>query len=159
MKDRLNVCRAGCECPSQSSPPSSCLLVSSSRLCLNGKLVSQTTDAGKWPKNSSADGFSQFHSLTCRLCHRQAVSCRPDPPELLGGGRRPPAREGRGLRAHLWILPAQPHLLGPRALRGRMCLPPGVSDAHRHLSVNHSVSQSFCQSSCQERSEDRHIYT
>lgn len=116
----------------------------SHRLCLNGKLVSQTTEAGEWiycidsmrllipwhrreelqrwqkkKKKSPAD--------FCLLC-RQVVSSGSDLSELHPGRRRqPPSWKGRGLWAHLRVLPAQPHLLNSWALRGRMRLSYRVS--------------------------------
>lgn len=68
--------------------------------------------------------------------HRQVVSGWSGLPELLWGGWRPPAWKGRGLWAHLWVPPSQPHLLDAWALCGRMYLSSWVSDAcHMDLFV------------------------
>lgn len=112
------------------------------RLCLNGRLVSQTTEAGEWiyciysmrpltpwhrrqglqwwQKNKTPAAFL--------LSRRQVVSSWSDLSELLPGRRRrPPTWKGRGLWALLRVLPAQPHLLNSGALRGRMRLSSRVS--------------------------------
>ena len=78
--------------------------------------------------------FTLIWDFYLMLC-RQVVSSRSTLPELLTGGGRPSARQGRGLWTHLWILPAQHHLLYTWALCGRMYLPSWVSDG---LSWHHN---------------------